>query len=141
MFILALVLDQIRTYAERAAVLEGMGWIDAFKRGWEVIKDNLGPTIVFWVIFFVIGMVLAVVVVSGVMVVALPIVAVFANADPGVWMIAPICCGGLVAFILFALLGAVVETFKSATWTLAYREFTGLAAPPPEELALEGEPA
>jgi len=55
MFILALVLDQIRTYAERAAVLEGMGWIDAFKRGWEVIKENLGPTIIYWIIFFVIG--------------------------------------------------------------------------------------
>ena len=31
--ILAIVLEQIRVYAERAAVLEGLGWIEAFKRG------------------------------------------------------------------------------------------------------------
>jgi hypothetical protein len=141
MFILALVLDQIRTYAERAAVLEGMGWIDAFKRGWEVIKENLGPTIIFWIIFFVIGLALAALVMSGVMVVAIPMVAVFAKAEPGAWMAAPICCGGLAAFIIFALLSAVVETFKSATWTLAYREMTGLATRPPAELEMEAEPA
>ena len=41
--ILAIVLNQIRIYAERAAILEDLGWIDAFKRGWEVLKANLGP--------------------------------------------------------------------------------------------------
>ena len=41
MIILAIVLEQIRIYAERAAVLEGLGWIEAFQRGWDVLKANI----------------------------------------------------------------------------------------------------
>jgi hypothetical protein len=52
-------------------------------------------------------------------------------------MVAPICCGGLLAFIVLALIASIVETFTSATWTLAYRELTGLAAPAAEEPAAE----
>jgi hypothetical protein len=129
MIILGIVLNQIRIYAERAAILEGLGWIEAFKRGWEVLKANLGPTIVFWVIFFVIGFALVVLVIGLVMLSVVPFIAIIASTDPGAWLIAPICCGGLLAFIVFALIGAIVETFTSATWTLAYREMTGLAQP------------
>ena len=39
--ILAIALALLRTYAERAAVLEGLGWIDAIRRGWQVIKRPL----------------------------------------------------------------------------------------------------
>ncbi len=44
-------------------------------------------------------------------------------------MAIPACCGGLLFIIVTALINAVVTTFTSATWTLAYREMTGLAAP------------
>jgi hypothetical protein len=121
---LGIILDQIRTYAERAAILEGLDWIEAFKRGWQVIKENLGPTIILWLIFFAIGLVLAGVIIGGVIAVALPMVAIFAKSEPGLWMAAPLCCGGLLAMIAFALIGAIIETFTSATWTLAYRELT-----------------
>jgi hypothetical protein len=33
---------------------------------------------------------------------------------------------------IFATIGSIVETFTSATWTLAYRELTGLAPQPNE---------
>lgn len=138
--ILAIVLDQIRKYAERAAILEGLGWIDAFKRGWDVLKANLGPTLVFWLIFLVIGLAVAAIVVGSILAMVLPLAAVFANTEPGAWVIAPICCGGLLAFIAFSLIGSIVETFTSATWTLAYREMTGLSAAPEEIEELELEP-
>lgn len=133
MVILGVVLDQIRTYAERAAILEGMGWIDAFKRGWEVLKANIGPTIIFWLIFLVIGLVIAVVVGGTVLAAVVPFAALFANTDPGPWIAAPLCFGGLLAVLVFALIGSIVETFTSATWTLAYREMMGLAAPAASE--------
>jgi hypothetical protein len=133
--ILAIVLDQIRVYAERAAILEGLGWIDAFKRGWDVIKNNLGPTIVVWLIFLLIGMVFAVVILGGIAVLAAPFIAVFANSQPGPWVIAPIVCGGLLALVVGGLISAIVETFTSATWTLTYRELTGASAPAVEPAA------
>jgi hypothetical protein len=125
--IVALVLDQIRLYAERAAILEGLRWTEAFGRGWQVLKDNLGPTIVFWLIFFVIAIVIGAVVAAGVAALVLPFVAAVSRTDPGPWIVAPLCLGGLVGAIVFALIGSIVETFTSATWTLAYREFTGMA--------------
>jgi hypothetical protein len=134
---LGVVLDQIRTYAERAAMLEGLGWIDAFVRGWEVLKQNLAPTIILWLIFFALGFVLAGVIFAGVLAIMLPLLGLTFAAEPGPWLIGPACCGGLVAVVVFSILGAVVETFTSATWTLAYRELTGIASQTLEAQAAE----
>jgi hypothetical protein len=135
--ILAIILAQIRIYAERAAVLEGLGWIEAFVRGWDVLKTNLGPTIIFWVIFFVIGLALALVIAAIMFMLMIPLIALVASVDPGPWMVVPGCCGGLLAIIIAALISAIIETFSSSTWTLAYREMTGLAAQPVAEPAAE----
>jgi len=137
LIIVAIVLDQIRIYAERAAILEGLGWIDAFKRGWEVIKDHLGPTVILWLIFFALGFVIFGLVIGVMVVVGLPAGLLAASLEPSGWLAAPLCCGGLLAFIFFALLGAVVETFTSATWTLAYRELTGFVPQPVVETVSE----
>ncbi len=127
---LAVVLGQIRIYAERAAILEDRDWIDAFGRGWQVLKENLGPTIVLWLIFFLIGLVFAAVIVGGVMGLIAPLGITFgyAHADPTPWILIPVFCGGALALIVLSLIGSVVETFTSATWTLAYRELTGVAS-------------
>jgi hypothetical protein len=136
--ILGIILGQIRIYAERAAILESLGWIEAFKRGWEVLKENLGPTLVFWLIFLAIGLIFGMLVIGGLAVVLAPFIAIVVNMDPGPWLVVPICFGGLLGTLVFALIGSIVETFGSATWTLAYRELTGLAAAP--AAALEAEP-
>jgi len=120
--IISWLLSLIQTYAERAAVLEGLGWIDAFKRGWQVLKANIGPTLVFWVIFLVIGLVIGAIVLAGVMAIALPLIGALDITDVGGWVLVPICGGGLIAMIVGALIGSVINTFTSATWTLAYRE-------------------
>jgi hypothetical protein len=137
--LLAIVLAQIRIYAERAAILEDLDWIEAFKRGWQVLKENLGPTILFWLIFLAIGLVFVGGVVASLAAVLAPFIAIFSRMQPGFWLAVPLCFGGLLGALLFALLGSIVETFGSATWTLAYRELTGLAAAPATQL--EAEPA
>ena len=137
--LLGIVLTQIRVYGERAAILEGLGWIEAFKRGWQVLKENLGPTIVLWIIFLVIGFALGALILAALAAFGAPIAAIlgYGRVEPGAWIAAPICCGGLLVMIVIALVGSIVETFTSATWTLAYRELTGLVAPPAEEPAAE----
>ena len=135
--LVSIVLGQIQIYADRAAILEGLGWIDAFKRGWQVLKENIGPTLVLWLIFLVIGLIFGAVIVVVILAAALPLVAIFANTDPGAWLLIPICFGGLLAIIVGALINSVVQTFTSATWTLAYRELTGRAAKPAAEPVAE----
>jgi hypothetical protein len=137
--LLAIVLAQIRIYAERAAILEDLGWIAAFKRGWQILKENLGPTILFWLVFLAIGLVFVGGVIGSLAAVFAPFIAIFGRMEPGFWMAMPLCFGGLLGALVFALLGSILETFGSATWTLAYRELTGLAAAPATQL--EAEPA
>ena len=139
MIIVSILLQQIRTYAERAAILEDLGWIDAVVRGWNVLKDNLGPTIIFWIIFLVIGFLFAMVILAVLAAVALPFIALVATVDSAWWMVAPVCCGGLVAVVVGSLISAIVTTFTSATWTLAYRELAGLTGVPRAESADEPE--
>jgi hypothetical protein len=129
------VLAQIRIYAERAAILEGFGWTEAFVRGWQVLKENLGPTIVLWLIFFVLALAVGSLIFGALAIVIAPMFALFSQSDPGTWLLVPMCFGGLLGAIVFALISSVVETFTSATWTLAYRELTGLAAPSERETA------
>ena len=129
LFLVGIVLEQIRIYGERAAILEDAGWIDAFKRGWQVITENLGATIILWLIFFAIGIVIFVISFGIIIMLAAPFLALFGLSDIGAWMIAPAACLGLVMLIIFALLRSVVATYISATWTLAYRELTGWEAP------------
>jgi hypothetical protein len=131
--IIAIILSQIQIYADRAAILEGLGWIDAFKRGWEVLKNNIGPTIVFWLIFLVLGLVFVVIVMAALAPIAIPGVAILSNVEPGPWIIAPVCFGGLLAIIVGALINSIVTTFTSATWTLAYREMTAVTVEPAVE--------
>ena len=130
----AIVLNQIRVYGERAAILEGLGWIEAFVRGWQVIRENLLPTLILWLIFFVLGLALAALVFAVLLGFGVPLgfLASLGGARLGGWMVAPVCCGGLVVAIVLAVLASIVETFTSATWTLAYRELTGLVAVPVE---------
>jgi hypothetical protein len=137
MIVVGIVLSQIQIYADRAAVLEGLGWIDAFKRGWQVIRENLGPTIIFWLIFLVIGLIIAAVIFGGVLVVTVPFIGVATNIQPDWWLTVPICFGGLLALIVGGLISAIVQTFTSSTWTLVYRELTGLAAGPEVEPVAE----
>ena len=125
-FVLAIALSQIQIYADRAAILEGLGWIDAFKRGWQVLKANLGPTVVLWLIFLVLGLVVGAIILAISLPVVLPLVALLGrdgmNSGGAVWV--PICGLGLLATILGAIVNSVVTAFTSATWTLAYRQLT-----------------
>ncbi len=130
--LLAIVLEQIRVYAERAVMLEGLGAIDSLKRGWQVLKDNLGPTIILWLIFLVIGLVVGAVLAAPFVALMLPFFAAMGGGDPSAWVLIPICLGGLLWLIVTAVIGSIVQTFTSATWTLAYRQFTGAVLPPAE---------
>jgi hypothetical protein len=125
-FALVIVLEQIRIYGERAAILEDLGWIDAFKRGWQVLVENLGATIILWLIFFALGIVIFAI--SFVIMLALfvPLAGMFISTDPSWWWVAPVCIGGLLGTVVYAVVRSIIVAFTSATWTLAYRDLTGM---------------
>jgi hypothetical protein len=121
------VLQQIRLYAERAAMLEGRGAVAAFGRGWQVLRQRFGPTLMLWLIFLLIGLALAAVIIVVVAVVALPFVVARGSGQAFNWLALPVIATALVGIIVGAIIGSVVQVFVSASWTLAYRELTGAA--------------
>jgi hypothetical protein len=128
-----IVLTVLRLFAERAAILENLGWIEAVGRGWRGMGQNLGSTLILWIVFLVLGLVIGAIAT----VISLPIVAPLAifvgNNGLSNAALIPICGLGLIATIVAAIVSAILNTFTSAAWTLAYRQMTtaGLAVPPP----------
>jgi hypothetical protein len=118
--IVALPMGVIQMLAERAAGLRG---IDAFKRGWQVLKANLSTTLVLGVIFLAIGVIVVVLVIVALVIIDLSEgpTKILGHVDPKPWMVIPFC-GGPIVIVLSALIGGVASAFASATWTLAYRE-------------------
>lgn len=133
--IIGIVFSIIRIYAERVAIIEGLGWIDAFKRGWVLLKAHVGPTIVVGIVTFIVWILFVAVIAIGLTLIAVPFAVLFGNSDPGPWMMLALCGGGLFALLAGALVGSVLEVFTSASWTLLYRDLTGRGAAVPAPVA------
>lgn len=126
--LVSIVFSIIRVYAERAAIIEDLGWIDAFKRGWQLLKAHIGPTIVVGIVTFIVWILFVAVIAIGLALIAVPFAVLFGNSDPGPWIMLVLCGGGLFALIAGALVGSVLEVFTSASWTLLFRDVTGRGA-------------
>ena len=101
---LALVLSLLRTFANRACMLEDLGVFASYRRGFDVLTANLGPAIVLFLIQVAISI--------GIWVVLLL---------PGILI--ALCC------FLWPLLLLIQGTFAawySTLWTLAWNQWTGV---------------
>lgn len=99
---IAIALGLLRTFAERACMLENLGVIDSYKRGWKVLSGNIGPAIVLFLIQIGINIVLGLVTIG-----------------PAVIM--TLCC---VLWPILLLAQGVIAAYFSTLWTLAWREWT-----------------
>jgi hypothetical protein len=122
--LLDIPLRVLETLSIRALVLEDRGVLGSIRRGWNILTGNLGDVVVVWLIFFLLGIGVAVVV-------GLPLTAIaFAALFPLALMAAtspifvvPLVLVGLLLGLLSAAIRSVVEAYSSSVWTLAYRQF------------------
>jgi hypothetical protein len=98
-----LVLGLLRTFANRACMLEGLGVFAAYRRGLNVLLANLGPAILLFLIQVAISIGL------------------------GILFVVPSALLALCCFLwpLLLLVNGFVAAFFSTLWTLAWREWTG----------------
>lgn len=97
---IALVLTLLRTFANRAVMLEGLGVMASYGRGWSVLLDNLGSAFVLFLLQILINVVVSLLLLPGAILLCL------------FWP------------LMFILQGALAAVF-STMWTLAWREWTG----------------
>ena len=135
----ALALTAVANYAQRAAILEELPWIESIRRGWQVFRSHLGPTVLMWLILLALGLAAGVLLGLVAFPVILALVALWQVDGATAWYIGLAVCAGLVGFIVYGLVNAILGTFTSATWTLAFREITA-RAPSATEPMLEPAP-
>ena len=100
---IALVLSLLRTFANRACMLEDRGVFAAYRRGWDVLVRNIGPALILFLLQIAISIGLGIVLLL-----------------PGV--VIALCC--LLWPVLLLVQGAMAAYF-STVWTLAWRGWTG----------------
>jgi hypothetical protein len=109
--------------ANIAIVLENRGIIDGLQRGWEIVRNNLGPVIVMGLILF-----LGVALIGG-FIVALPLALVVTPAILGAlsqssqatgsgWLITGLC---FVAYLpVLLVLNGILSSFIGTAWTYTF---------------------
>jgi hypothetical protein len=106
-----IVLDVLRILATCACMLEDTGVFESYRRGWTVLRDNLGE-----------GLLLAL---------------IQTGISTAIYMaviIPSLCC--IPWPVLWAMTG-VIGTFFSTAWTLAWNQWTG----PAKEIVIEQAPS
>jgi hypothetical protein len=115
---LSVVIEQ----ANVAIVLENLGIADGFRRGWDVVRANLGPIIVLALIIFigsgVVGFIIAIPLIAAVF----PLIfgAASNNTSP-IW-ITVVCCA--VYFPILLILSGILNAYVQSVWTLTYMRLT-----------------
>lgn len=145
-FLLAIALSIVYTFAQRAIVLEDLGVLDSVRRGWEVIRANLSEVIILLILFLFLYLAVGAITWA----VAIPLGAI--AFGPGAWRLFSgealstldvilMVVGGLAMVFIIAAIRSFYVAFSSSAYTLAFQEFTGKKLPPedliPEKLPPE----
>jgi hypothetical protein len=99
---IAMILNLLRTFANRACMLEDLGVFAAYKRGLNVLIANIGPAVVLFVLQIGISIALGLLMLL-----------------PGLLM--ALCC---VLWPVLILIEGTKAAYFSALWTLAWKEWT-----------------
>ncbi len=101
--LISLVVSAIRTFADRACMLQEKGVVESYAEGWSVLRKNLGPAALLFLIQLGIKIAIGLLL-----------------AAPAI--IASVCC--FLQPVMWVLSGTSLAYFATL-WTLAWREWTG----------------
>jgi hypothetical protein len=140
--LIAIILSVVMHFIRRAAVLEDLGVIESFRRGFDLVRQRLGDIVIMALIMFALGLgwvvvsipvfillVLAAVVLGGLPALLVGMVTSLFTQGALPWILAILV--GLPIFLVVVIvpsgfIGGLYETFKSSTWTLTFREVVAL---------------
>jgi len=118
----AIPLSLITVFAFRFRVVERTKVFESVREGYRLFRENLGPTLLMWLILVVVGMVTGGAFFIIAFFVAVP---VFLLATLNFWFIIPVAIPALLGL---AFLGGLLQVFFSSVWTLTFFSFH----PPPQ---------
>ena len=119
----SLVLEQ----AQIAIVQENLGMVDGFKRGWEIVKSDIGGVIVLALILGVASFFIG-------LIIALPLILAFlpvifsagslrtASSIPATVWVSLACC--VIYFPILLTLSGILTAYTKTAWVLSYFDLT-----------------
>lgn len=158
-----IALGMLRQFVVRYAAIDGLGFGDAFVKGWQLFKKGFKDVLITWLVLLGIGIgvgiammlvvivlipVYAVMAIPGAIVAAIPGAAAFGitsifSAHVWPWIIAGLVALPIFFMIVFApvtFVGGWVSLFTSNVWTLAFRQVKANNTVPPVLPAVENVP-
>jgi hypothetical protein len=117
-----LVVNIIIEQSNAAIVLENLSIADGFKRGWNIVKTNVGPVLIMAIILAVIGFVVGLVIALPVIIAVFPLVFGLAGGETNMLWVAGICCA--IYFPILLVLSGIMTSFIQSAWTLTYLRLT-----------------
>jgi hypothetical protein len=129
---LAIVAGLVVQQAELAIVVENLGIMAGLQRGWDVLRQHLGPVLLIWLILAVIAVAVGVAIALPVLIVVLPATIAFAisaSAAGGSSNLSftPLIVAGLcfVAYLpVLWVLNGILSAYLQSAWTLTYLRLT-----------------
>ena len=128
---LSLVLNLIYAFAYRGIMLRDMPVMDSIRHGWRVVREHVGEILLLGLIFFVVNLIIGVVAtgIIGLLGISSGLFGLMmSGGEPTTTQIVAGIVGVLATFIIFAIISAIFTTWRSATFTLAYQQWTGKEA-------------
>jgi len=149
LFVVGAALSVLFNFFFRACVLEGLGVMDSIREGYAIVRRNLKDVALMWLIMVGvrIGWAIALIIAS---IMLIPVVFILIAVGSVLGGLPALMVGGLISLFLegtapwiigaviglpifglvvtapWLFLGGLMETFKSSTWTLVYRELRAL---------------
>ncbi|MFQ5858501.1 MAG: hypothetical protein ACE5LU_23120 [Anaerolineae bacterium] len=125
LFIAAIVaLDVLKKFFYRQVVLAGNGVFEAIRNGYSLVRANLGPVAVMWLIMFIVGLLWAAVnFLIGLIALAAvggPAALIYAIFKSGLAAALAALPFLLIAVVFFAAINALYTVFTRTVWTLTY---------------------
>jgi hypothetical protein len=115
-WVLMVVVEQ----AQAAIVLEDLGMLDGFKRGWEIVKANAVPMVVMVLILGIGSAILGVIVALPLIIAVIPIFIGMVTSQQSLtpFYIALVCCAVYMPVLIF--FNGVLTAYIQTAWTLTY---------------------
>jgi hypothetical protein len=111
--------------ANAAIVLEDLGIGDGLRRGWEVVRANVGTMIVMALILFIGSAVVSIAFAIPVIIAVFPLAIGFAAGGdrPALWLwIVGACCAVYLPILL--ILNGILTAYIQSAWALTYMRLT-----------------
>jgi hypothetical protein len=124
LWLLSVVIEQ----ANVAIVLENLGIGDGFRRGWEVVRANIGPILLLTLIIFIGSGVVSFFIAIPIIAAVVPLIFSAVNNTTGPIWLTVICCAAYLPILL--VLSGILNAYVQSVWALTYMRLT---AKPPQD--------